>query len=71
MFRIILILIAIDFCRNEKTLAGVEKKHGIRVRWQENNATFQNAQQRLSAKKKSNELLRLDKRLQKGPFSWS
>lgn len=47
--------------RNEKTLVGVEKKHGIRVRWQENDATFQNAQQRLSAKKKSNELLRLHK----------
>ena len=60
---IILILIAMDliFCRNEKTLAGVEKKHGIRVRWQENDATFQNAQQRLCAKKKSNELLRLRK----------
>lgn len=46
---------------NEKTLAGLEKKHGIRVRWQENDTTFQNAQQRLSAKKKSNELLRLHK----------
>ncbi|XP_044170482.1 uncharacterized protein LOC122954497 [Acropora millepora] len=31
----------------------LEKKHGIRVRWQENDATFQNAQQQLSAKKKS------------------
>ena len=49
------------FCRNKKTLAGLEKKHGIRVQWQENDATFQNAQQRLSAKKKSNELLRLHK----------
>ena len=60
---IILILIAMDliFCRNEKTLAGIEKKHGIRVCWQENDATFQNAQQQLCAKKKSNELLRLHK----------
>ena len=62
-FTIILILIAMDliFFRNEKTLEGVEKKLGIRVRWQENDATFKNAQQRLSAKKKSNELLRLHK----------
>ena len=62
-FMIILFVIAMDliFCGNEKTLVGVEKKHGIRVRWQENDATFQNAQQRLSAKKKSNELLRLHK----------
>ena len=50
-----------DFCRNEKTLAGLEKKNGIRVRWQENDAAFQNAQQQLSAKKKNNELLRLHK----------
>ena len=49
------------FCRNEKTLVGVARKHRIRVRWQENDAAFQNAQQRLSAKKKSNELLRLPK----------
>ena len=60
---IILILIAMDliFCRNEKTLAGLEKKQGIQVRWQENDATFQNAQQHLCAKKKSDELLRLHK----------
>lgn len=45
----------------EDPVAGLEKKHGIRVQWQENDATFQNAQQRLSAKKKSNELLRLHK----------
>lgn len=46
-FMIILFVIAMDliFCRNEKTLAGVEKKHGIRVWWQENDATFQNEQQ--------------------------
>ena len=60
---IILILIAMDliFVGRRRPLAGVEKKHGIRVWWQENDATFQNAQQRLSAKKKNNELLRLHK----------
>lgn len=46
-FMIIPFVIAMDliFCGNEKTLVGVEKKHGIRVRWQENDATFQNEQQ--------------------------
>ncbi|KAJ7375263.1 hypothetical protein OS493_002010 [Desmophyllum pertusum] len=47
--------------RNEKTLAGIEKKNGIRVRWQETDATFENAQQRLTVKKRSNELLKLHK----------
>ena len=49
------------FFRNEKTLVGLEKKHGIRLRWQENDATFQNTQQRLSKKKRDNEVLRLHK----------
>lgn len=40
---------------------GLEKKHGIKLRWQENYATFQNTQQRLSKKKRDNEVLRLHK----------
>lgn len=47
--------------RNEKTLVGVEKKHGIRVRWQEADATFANAQQRLTVKKRNSQLLKLQK----------
>ena len=49
------------FFRNEKTLAGVERKHGIRVRWQENDSTFASVQQRLTHKKQNNELLSLQK----------
>ncbi|XP_044181302.1 uncharacterized protein LOC114971817 [Acropora millepora] len=47
--------------RNERTLVGLEKKHGIRGRWQENDGTFQITQQRLTAKKRTNEVLRLHK----------
>lgn len=38
--------------RKKKTLLGLEKKHGIRLRWQENDATFRTTQQRLSKKKR-------------------
>lgn len=42
--------------RNEKTLLGLEKKHGIRLRWQENDATFRTTQQQLSKKKQDIEM---------------
>jgi len=47
--------------RNEKTIAGVEKKNGVRVRWKESDATFQNAHERLTSKRRSNEMLALHK----------
>ncbi|XP_022807378.1 uncharacterized protein LOC111344414 [Stylophora pistillata] len=39
--------------RNENTLLRLEIKHGIRLRWQENDATFRTTQQRLSKKKRT------------------
>lgn len=47
--------------RNEKAIAGVEKKNSIRFRWKENDATFKNALERLTAKMRSNELMTLHK----------
>ncbi|XP_067052829.1 uncharacterized protein [Acropora muricata] len=48
--------------RNKRTLAGqLEKKHGIRECWQENDATFQIIQHRLTVEKRTNEVLRLHK----------
>lgn len=49
------------FFRNEKTIAGVEKKNCVRVRWKETDATFQSARGRLTAKRRSNEILALHK----------
>lgn len=49
------------FFRNEKTIAGVEKKNSVRVRWKESDATFQNAHERLTSKRRSNEMLALHK----------
>lgn len=57
--------------RKEETLLGLEKKHGIKLRWQENYATFQNTQQRLSKKKRDNEVLRLHKMASERILSWS
>ena len=47
--------------RNEKAIAGVEKKNSIRFRWKENDATFKNALERLTAKMRRNELMTLHK----------
>ncbi|KAL9977944.1 hypothetical protein ACROYT_G015410 [Oculina patagonica] len=49
------------FFRNEKTFAGVEKKNSVRVRWKESDGTFQSAHERLTAKRRSNEILALHK----------
>ena len=54
-------LSTVFFFRNEKTLLGLEKKHGIRLRWQENDATFRTTQQQLSKKKQDIEVMRLHK----------
>lgn len=51
----------ICFFRNEKTIAGIEKKNSVRVRWKESDATFHSARERLTAKRRSNEILALHK----------
>lgn len=53
------LLIIYIFLRNEKTVFALEKKHGVRMRWESGEPAFDNASRRLIVKKRQSLLFTL------------